>query len=58
MIKRKKTIAMIIAASSMSMFAVGCSNNTATEEIYSVEDLKIKDISKAYEGEYSSYFEF
>lgn len=57
MIKRKKIIAMIIAASSVSMFAVGCSNNTATEEIYSVEDLKIKDISKAYEPEYSSYFE-
>lgn len=46
---RKKVIMMIISASVLPL--VGCSNNINTDELVSVEDLKIKDISDAYDGE-------
>lgn len=46
---RKKVIMMIVSASVLPL--VGCSNNLTTDELVSVEDLKIKDISDAYDGE-------
>lgn len=46
---RKKVIMMIVSASVLPL--VGCSNNINTDELVSVEDLKIKDISDAYDGE-------
>ena len=46
---RKKVIMMIISASVLPL--AGCSNNLTTDELVSVEDLKIKDISDAYDGE-------
>lgn len=52
MMNRKKVIMMIVSASTLPL--VGCSNNINIDRLVSVEDIKIKDISNAYDGEYLS----